>query len=225
MGVIVEQLAIKARWWDAPSRSRILAEATSALIKKFSIVFFPNLHYTFITYNGRKSNEQRTKSNKQRAKSNEQRGKSNEQRAKTSEQRVKLTSNEQKVSPHILEEISLISTCWIRTPSNWMQPVMVCSKENFMEIQYFIEKIHWKGCVKWKTSNSFLSITFMWTTGGFYKNDYWYSYIDICMCRSMYVYICTEGGVISKRSRKKFMQLLWIFIAYLLRLTTDWGIP
>ena len=94
MGVIVEQLAIKARWWDAPSRSRILAEATSALIKKFSIVFFPNLHYTFITYNGRKSNEQRTKSNKQRAKSNEQRGKSNEQRAKTSEQRVK--ANEQR---------------------------------------------------------------------------------------------------------------------------------
>ena len=27
------------------------------LIKKFSIVFFPNLQYTFITYNGRKSNE------------------------------------------------------------------------------------------------------------------------------------------------------------------------
>ena len=57
-------------------------------------MFFPNLHYTFITYNGRKSNEQRTKSNKQRAKSNEQRGKSNEQRAKTSEQRVK--ANEQR---------------------------------------------------------------------------------------------------------------------------------
>ena len=141
--------------------------------------------------------------------SKEQKVTSNEQKVTSNEQ--KLASKEQKVSPHILEEISLISTCWIRTPSNWMQPVMVCSKENFMEIQYSIEKVHWKDCVKWKASNSFLSITFMWTTGGFYKNDYWCRYIDICVCRSMYVYTCTEGRVISKRSRKKFMQLLWIF--------------
>ena len=40
--------------------------------KTLSIVFFLNLYYTFITYDGRKSNEQRAKSNKQRAKSNEQ---------------------------------------------------------------------------------------------------------------------------------------------------------
>ena len=44
-----------------PSRFEILAEATSTLINKFSIVFFLNLYYTFITYNGRKSNEQQAK--------------------------------------------------------------------------------------------------------------------------------------------------------------------
>ena len=55
------------------SHSEILAEATSTLIKIFSIVIFLNLYYTFITYDGPKSNEQRAKGNKQWAKSNEQR--------------------------------------------------------------------------------------------------------------------------------------------------------
>ena len=32
------------------------------LIKTFSIMFFLSLYYTFITYDGRKSNEQRAKS-------------------------------------------------------------------------------------------------------------------------------------------------------------------
>ena len=60
-----------------PQRSEILTEATSALVKTFSIVLFLSLYYTFITHDGRKSNEQRAKSNKQRAKSNKQRVKSN----------------------------------------------------------------------------------------------------------------------------------------------------
>ena len=72
-----------------PSRTWILAEATSRLIKTFSIVFFLNLYYTFITCNGRKSSEQRAKSNEQQAKSNAQRAKNNEQRAKSNEQRAK----------------------------------------------------------------------------------------------------------------------------------------
>ena len=76
-----------------PSRPGILAEATSTLIKTFSTVFFLNLHYTFITYDGRKSNKQRAKSNAQSAKSNEQRVKSNEQQAKSNEQQSK--SNKQ----------------------------------------------------------------------------------------------------------------------------------
>ena len=42
---------------------RILAEATSTLIQTFFIVFFLN----FITYDGRKYNEQRAKSNEKRA--------------------------------------------------------------------------------------------------------------------------------------------------------------
>ena len=61
----------------SPQRSEILTEATSALVKAFSIVLFLSLYYTFITHDGRKSNEQRAKSNKQRAKSNKQRVKSN----------------------------------------------------------------------------------------------------------------------------------------------------
>ena len=69
-----------------PSRTWILAEATSRLIKTFSIVFFLNLYYTFITCNGRNSSELRAKSNEQRAKNNEQRAKSNEQRAKSIKQ-------------------------------------------------------------------------------------------------------------------------------------------
>ena len=76
-----------------PSRPGILAEATSTLIKTFSTVFFLNLHYTFITYDGRKSNKQRAKSNAQSAKSNEQQSKSNKQRAKRNGKRAK--SNEQ----------------------------------------------------------------------------------------------------------------------------------
>ena len=83
-----------------PSHPGILAEATSTLIKTFSTVFFLNLHYTFITYDGRKSNKQRAKSNAQSAKSNEQRAKSNEQQSKSNKQRAKRNgkrakSNEQ----------------------------------------------------------------------------------------------------------------------------------
>ena len=40
----------------------ILAEATSTLIKQFSIVYFLNLCYIFITYEWLKSNEKREKS-------------------------------------------------------------------------------------------------------------------------------------------------------------------
>ena len=61
-------------------RSWILAEATITLVKTFSIVFFLNFYYTFITYDGPKGNEQRAESNDQRVKSNEQRAKSNKQR-------------------------------------------------------------------------------------------------------------------------------------------------
>ena len=83
-----------------PSCPGILAEATSTLIKTFSSVFFLNLHYTFITYDGRKSNKQRAKSNAQSAKSNEQRAKSNEQQVKSNGQQAKSkkqpeNSNEQ----------------------------------------------------------------------------------------------------------------------------------
>ena len=62
---------MKAGWRDAPLALRDLTEARSKLIKIFSIVLFLNLYYTFITYDGPKSNEQRAKSNKQRAKGNE----------------------------------------------------------------------------------------------------------------------------------------------------------
>ena len=58
------------------SRSGILDEATSTLIKTFSIVIFLNLYYTFRTYDGQKSNEQQVKSNEQRAKSTEQQARS-----------------------------------------------------------------------------------------------------------------------------------------------------
>ena len=61
------------------SPSGILAEAKSTLIKTFSIVLLLLLYYTFITYNGRKSNKQQAKSNEQRTKSNKQRTKSNKQ--------------------------------------------------------------------------------------------------------------------------------------------------
>ena len=39
-------------------------------------MFFLNLYYTFITYDGQKSNKQQAESNGQRAESNEQRAKS-----------------------------------------------------------------------------------------------------------------------------------------------------
>ena len=52
-------------------------------------MFFLNLYYTFITYDGPKGNEQRVESNEKRAKSNEQRGKITEQRGKSKEQRAK----------------------------------------------------------------------------------------------------------------------------------------
>ena len=50
-----------------PSRSRFLAEATSNLY--YTIL---KSYYTFITYDGWKSNEQLAKSNEQGAKTNEQ---------------------------------------------------------------------------------------------------------------------------------------------------------
>ena len=84
-----------------PSCSSILPETTSTLIKVFSIAFSLNL-YSFITYDGRKSNGQQVKSNEQRAKTNHQRGESNNQGTKSSEQQVKsnkerVKSNEQRV--------------------------------------------------------------------------------------------------------------------------------
>ena len=54
------------------SGSEILAETTNTPVKTFSIAFFLNLYYTFITHDGRKSNQQREKINEQRAKSSEQ---------------------------------------------------------------------------------------------------------------------------------------------------------
>ena len=96
MWLIVEQLPIRVDGEMLPSRSIILSEAKSKLTKTFSVVFFLNLHYTFLTYDGPKSNEQRTKSNKQRAKSNKQRAKSNEQQVKSNEQRAK--SNKQRIA-------------------------------------------------------------------------------------------------------------------------------
>ena len=71
-----------------------LVETTSTLMKIFSIMFFPNLYYTFITCDKRKSNERRAKSNEQRTKRNDQEEKSNEQRVKSNEQQAK--SNEQR---------------------------------------------------------------------------------------------------------------------------------
>ena len=68
------------------SGSEILAETTNTPVKTFSIAFFLNLYCTFITHDGRKSNQQREKINEQRAKSNEKRAKSNKERAKSSEQ-------------------------------------------------------------------------------------------------------------------------------------------
>ena len=69
-----------------------LAETTRTLMKIFSIMFFFNLYFTFITYDKRKKNEQRTKRNDQEEKSNEQRVKSNEQQAKSNEQRAKCSA-------------------------------------------------------------------------------------------------------------------------------------
>ena len=71
------------------SGSEILAETTNTPVKTFSIAFFLNLYYTFITHDGRKSNQQREKINEQRAKSNKERAKINEKRAKTNKQRAK----------------------------------------------------------------------------------------------------------------------------------------
>ena len=76
-----------------PSRSGILAEALSTLIKTFLIVILLNLYYTFITYDGPKSNEQRAKINEKRTKSNQQQTKCNEQRAKSNEQQAKSSAS------------------------------------------------------------------------------------------------------------------------------------
>ena len=80
------------------SGSEILAEATYTPVKTFSIAFFLNLYYTFITHDGRKSNQQREKINEQRAKSNEKRAKSNKERAKINEKRAKTNKQRAKSS-------------------------------------------------------------------------------------------------------------------------------
>ena len=77
-----------------PSRSGILYEARRKLIKIFSIEFFLNLYYTFITDDESKRNKQRAKSNKQRAKNNEHRAWRNMQQAKSKEERAE--NNEQR---------------------------------------------------------------------------------------------------------------------------------
>ena len=70
------------------SRSGVLAEAASTLIKTLSIVFFLKLYYTFITYDWRKvtGHEQIITSNEQKVTGNEQKLratiKNYEQRAK-----------------------------------------------------------------------------------------------------------------------------------------------
>ena len=66
--------------------------------KKTSSIFFLNLYYPFITYDGQKSNKQQAKSNQQRAKINKQRAKSNEQRAKLTSNEQKVTSNKPKLT-------------------------------------------------------------------------------------------------------------------------------
>ena len=53
-----------------------MLQAISTLIIIFSIVFFLNLYFIFITYDGRKNKKQRAKSTKQRARSNKKRVKS-----------------------------------------------------------------------------------------------------------------------------------------------------
>ena len=70
------------------SRSGILAEAISTLIKTFPILLFRNSHYTFRTHDGRKSNEQRAKRKEQQAKSKVQSAKRKEQRVKRNKQRA-----------------------------------------------------------------------------------------------------------------------------------------
>ena len=80
------------------SGSEILAETTNTPVKTFSIAFFLNLYYTFITHDGRKSNQQREKINEQRAKSNEKRAKSNKERAKINEKRAKTNKQRAKSS-------------------------------------------------------------------------------------------------------------------------------
>ena len=59
-------------------RFSILAEATNTLIKTFSFLFVLFLYYTFIIYDGRKSNKQQAERIEKRAE-NVQRAKSNEQ--------------------------------------------------------------------------------------------------------------------------------------------------
>ena len=58
-------------------------------------MFFFNSCYTFITYDGRKSNEQRAQINKQRSESNEndQKVTNNEQKLASSEQGAKRSSS------------------------------------------------------------------------------------------------------------------------------------
>ena len=49
------------------------------IVGQLPIMFFHNLYYTLLTYDGRKSNKQQAKINEQGAKRNEQQAKSNEQ--------------------------------------------------------------------------------------------------------------------------------------------------
>ena len=64
-------------------------------------MFFFNSCYTFITYDGRKINEQRAKINKQRAESNK-----NDQKVTNNEQ--KLASNEQRAKRSTSKLIELV---------------------------------------------------------------------------------------------------------------------
>ena len=65
-----------------------LAETTSTLIKKFSIVFFPEFKLYFHITRWTKSYKQRVNRNEQQAKSNEERTKSNGEGGKSNEQQA-----------------------------------------------------------------------------------------------------------------------------------------
>ena len=90
-------------------------------------MFFDNLYYAFITYDGQKSIEQRAKSNGQRGKTNEQQAKSNEQKsneqqaesneqwAKSNEQRADEQQGTRKMLSLIRPKVMKVKNTWFGT--------------------------------------------------------------------------------------------------------------